>query len=572
MRKPLFIAIISLFMFTLIFGSCENPENSTVQGKGLEQNNQAYQNSGEEKANPDREKSDPKGENSDPNEENADPDEESADSGGENTGPGKGNADSGDENTGTDGKNSGEKQEEAVQEPGLPGKLFITVSPEEFTHYTLSFLHQSGDTTDDLKLPPENEGLMLDLAAGLWTITAVAYVNPGTGDPIPAAQGLVQVQVIPEKIVEVSITLDKMLGGEGSRGTLSYSVEFPQDLVRSALLTLFARDEDGVFRPCFITDLLESAAGNVSEGAIVLNPGYYRLDLTMNALYHRVTKTEYISIYPYGETRTTDFYFDPADFPPVTEITDTVALTAYLKKQSGVTETNPCLIRVGNVDLSISANSASVKALYSSLSQYTALDLRDCSGASLINSTAKTTPTKVNMVALILPVGLRTLSANVFSDCPSLVLADLPGVTTINNAAFSGCGKLESVNMPEVTAIKNDFTSTNGAFQGCKILKSVYLPKALKLERDTFRSCKALSVVYLPQVNTLAEGAFEDCSALDCLILGETPPKLGKEVFKDSNPRTIYVPQSAIDTYKTTTQQGWTPGLKEKVRALPEKI
>jgi hypothetical protein len=148
----------------------------------------------------------------------------------------------------------------------------------------------------------------------------------------------------------------------------------------------------------------------------------------------------------------------------------------------------------------------------------------------------------------------------------------MPGVNSFLQGTFKGCTSLESVYMPEITIIENKGNETLGAFNNCTSLKSVYLPKVLKLGRDTFKLCKALSVVYLPQVTTLANGVFTDCKALDCLILGENPPELGEEVFKNAKLGTIYVPQSSVNTYETTTQQGWTPELKEKVRALPEKI
>lgn len=588
--KPLFIIVISLFVFTVIFGSCENPENSIIPETGIEQHDPGQQNSGEEKIDPDETKADPEEKDADPEEKKADPDgektdfdQENADSSGEDTDsgeekadPDQENIDSGEENTESDEKGSDEKMEEAIPEPEpeLPGKLFITLFTGQFTHYTLSFVHQSGERAEDMKLPSKNEGLTVELAAGMWTITAIAYVSPGTSDPIPAAQGLVQAQVIPEKTGEVSIPLDKMLGGEGSRGTLSYSVEFPQEQVRSALLTLWVRDEEGVFRTCFITDLLENAAGNVSEGVISLLPGYYRLDLNLNALYPGVSKSDTFYIYPLMETKAPRYQITASDFPIPETLYGTAALGAYLDGLKENTKTEPYLINLGGVRLGTSSNTVgedTLKTFYTSLSRFVALDLSGCEGKTVTNITVSTVANKAHITALILPPSVKEVPVNVFADCTALTAVYMPGVSSFSQGAFKGCTSLESVYMPEITGIENNKTTTLGAFNNCTSLKSVYLPRALTIGRDTFKSCKALSVVYLPQVNTLANGAFTDCTALDCLILGENPPELGDDVFKGDNRITIYVPKSSINTYKTTTQQGWTDSVKGKVRALPEK-
>jgi hypothetical protein len=145
----------------------------------------------------------------------------------------------------------------------------------------------------------------------------------------------------------------------------------------------------------------------------------------------------------------------------------------------------------------------------------------------------------------------------------------MPGVTTIMQGAFSGCEKLETLYLENLEAIKNEGSTTNGAFHNCTALNTVFLPKAGEIGKKTFNSCTALSVVYLPQVTIIGDKAFAGCTSLGSLILGEIPPELGEAVFAGNKPEIIYVPSSAVDTYKNTLTTGWTDALKAKVRAIP---
>ncbi|MFP3043013.1 leucine-rich repeat domain-containing protein [Treponema primitia] len=360
--------------------------------------------------------------------------------------------------------------------------------------------------------------------------------------------------------------------GEGADGTLSYTVEFPGDQVRSALMTLSRLDSAGQYRPRLILDLRENYAGVASTGSLTLPPGCYRLELSLNSLYPRIAKTEILNIYPETETIVPAYHFDTSEFPSPIELTGTGELQDYLTAQQTNTEANPYIIKVGGINLSSSKSTATENNLidlYTVLNRYAALDLSDCFGELFYKFTLTKAPNKAKIRALILPPELKTIPVNAFVGCSALVSADMPGVTTISHGAFNGCAKLETLYLDNVERIENDGGDTIGAFNNCTALTSVFLPRAVKVEKKSFNSCTSLSIVYLPQVGVFGDKAFAGCTSLECLILGETPPELGKTVFADKNPGIIYVPPSAIDTYQNTVTIGWTDALKAKVRALP---
>jgi hypothetical protein len=296
------------------------------------------------------------------------------------------------------------------------------------------------------------------------------------------------------------------------------------------------------------------------------------MELSLNSLYPRVVKTEILYIYPETKTIVPVYHFDTSEFSSPIELTGTRELQDYLAEQQTNTETNPYIIKVGGIDLSSSKTKATENNLidlYTVLNRYAALDLSDCFGELFYKFTVTKAPNKAKIRALILPPELKTIPLNTFVDCSALVSADMPGVTTISHGAFNGCTKLEALYLDNVECIENDGGSTVGAFNNCTALTSVFLPKAVKVEKKSFNSCTSLAIVYLPRAGVIGDKAFAGCTSLECLILGETPPELGKTVFADKKPGVIYVPSSAIDTYQNTVTTGWTDTLKAKVRALP---
>ena len=152
---------------------------------------------------------------------------------------------------------------------------------------------------------------------------------------------------------------------------------------------------------------------------------------------------------------------------------------------------------------------------------------------------------------LVVEDGITSIGNDAFSDCESLVSAELAeGITSIGDGAFTGCYDLEKINIPNsVTSIGYD------AFDSCWTLPSLELPSGLsKLESSavSFTAFKELTVPhgvkvvdsYLAAYNdnlttvTLEEGveeiwhrAFWGCEKLNNITIPRSVKKIEEEAF-----------------------------------------
>ena len=152
---------------------------------------------------------------------------------------------------------------------------------------------------------------------------------------------------------------------------------------------------------------------------------------------------------------------------------------------------------------------------------------------------------------LVVEDGITSIGNDAFSDCESLVSAELAeGITSIGDGAFTGCYDLEKINIPNsVTSIGYD------AFDSCWTLPSLELPSGLsKLESSavSFTAIKELTVPhgvkvvdsYLAAYNdnlttvTLEEGveeiwhrAFWGCEKLNNITIPRSVKKIEGEAF-----------------------------------------
>lgn len=193
-----------------------------------------------------------------------------------------------------------------------------------------------------------------------------------------------------------------------------------------------------------------------------------------------------------------------------------------------------------------------------------------------------------NLKYLYFPA-VETLGEAVFTDCIALQSIDFSRVTAVSANTFDGCISLETVNFPQVTRVESqsfmDCSSLPGislpqctyvgtdAFKNCTALKSVVLPKVTEVGWSAFYDCTALESISLPAVQTIynyafnnntslkkasfsvvtsfRDWAFTGCSGLTVMELGATPPSVGYNAFYGCPAnRTLYVPQSALATYK----------------------
>ena len=179
---------------------------------------------------------------------------------------------------------------------------------------------------------------------------------------------------------------------------------------------------------------------------------------------------------------------------------------------------------------------------------------------------------------LVVEDGITSIGNDAFSDCESLVSAELAeGITSIGDGAFTGCYDLEKINIPNsVTSIGYD------AFDSCWTLPSLELPSGLsKLESSavSFTAFKELTVPhgvkvvdsYLATYNdnlttvTLEEGveeiwhrAFWGCEKLNNITIPRSVKKIEGEAFLEcTSLKSVTISKNcnvASDAFPSTVQ------------------
>ena len=128
-----------------------------------------------------------------------------------------------------------------------------------------------------------------------------------------------------------------------------------------------------------------------------------------------------------------------------------------------------------------------------------------------------------------------------------------------------GCTALSSVSIG--TGVK---TIGNDAFNGCTSLTSVEIPdNVTDIHDSVFEGCSGLTSVTIGEgITSIGQDAFRGCTKVtEYTFLGSEPPTLnanGSLYGRDSG-FTIYVPSSAVDTYKAA--EGWS-GYKDNIQAI----
>ena len=179
---------------------------------------------------------------------------------------------------------------------------------------------------------------------------------------------------------------------------------------------------------------------------------------------------------------------------------------------------------------------------------------------------------------LVVEDGITSIGNEAFSDCESLVSAELAeGITSIGDGAFTACRDLEKINIPNsVTSIGYD------AFYSCWALTSLELPSGLsKLESSavSFTAIKELTVPhgvkvvdsYLAAYNdnlttvTLEEGveeiwhrAFWGCEKLNNITIPRSVKKIEGEAFLEcTSLKSVTISKNcnvASDAFPSTVQ------------------
>lgn len=221
-----------------------------------------------------------------------------------------------------------------------------------------------------------------------------------------------------------------------------------------------------------------------------------------------------------------------------------------------------------------------------------------------------------------LPV-LTSIQHSAFADS-GLVSFAAPNVTSIpeyidvsRNSIFNGCKDLQEVTLDKVTKIPNQCFISNTklrtlnirfellesigyrSFENCSSLKininapiltslagqafkgsgllSISIPKIKTLSDDggtiftvsQLSSVPGLKKVVLEDIETIGYRAFQNDSSLISLVINNTtPPTLGSEAFRGTpSTMSIYVPDSAVDTYKAAS--GWS-SYESRIKPMSE--
>lgn len=165
-----------------------------------------------------------------------------------------------------------------------------------------------------------------------------------------------------------------------------------------------------------------------------------------------------------------------------------------------------------------------------------------------------------------IPSGVTNMSFT-FYGCSSLVsVTNIPSGVTSMEYTFSKCTSL--VKAPTISNSVTDMFST---FEGCSSLITVpNISNSVEDMYTTFDGC--LSLVTSPAIpNSVTQmmRTFRNCSSLKVLtMLGTTPPSMQSALQGCSSIESIYVPDSAVDAYKTSTN--WSE-FADKIKPLSSK-
>ena len=162
---------------------------------------------------------------------------------------------------------------------------------------------------------------------------------------------------------------------------------------------------------------------------------------------------------------------------------------------------------------------------------------------------------------LTIPQGVSEISSYAFANCYSLTSVTIPeSVTFVGINAFNHCSSLREFN--------GNFATDDHRCLVCAGEMKAFAPAGLtsytipsnvtKIGSLTFQNCDDLtSIIFPDNVTDIGIGVVQNCRGLTSLIFeSTTPPNLDAVGSFDDNICPIYVPGSAVDTYKEA--EGWS--------------
>lgn len=136
------------------------------------------------------------------------------------------------------------------------------------------------------------------------------------------------------------------------------------------------------------------------------------------------------------------------------------------------------------------------------------------------------------LLSVYFPEGLKTISAEAFYNCDSIVSIYIPSTVDNIQEAFVGMESLVSIRIPpEMETIQRC------AFAGCISLENIEIPEGVKrICLDAFAGCTSLKHVSLPStLQFLERGIFYECSSLEEITIPASVEEIGDYVFYECN-------------------------------------
>lgn len=206
---------------------------------------------------------------------------------------------------------------------------------------------------------------------------------------------------------------------------------------------------------------------------------------------------------------------------------------------------------------------------------------------------------------VILPITLTTIDMEVFNNNNLLSEINVENISSIGANNFSYCTSLpELMNFSSLTTLSlrvsnNIFDNRNSGFLNLQSVYYLYLPKLTQLYHGcdkggnnvvgTFtrpgfgNTCSSFKMIYFKDLQSLYTGCFGGSNILKLVINNVTPPSVIKStnanadvdsIIGSNQSRTnigaIYVPDSAVNTYKDTTNYPYWAALSSIIHPISE--
>ncbi|MBP3299645.1 MAG: leucine-rich repeat domain-containing protein [Muribaculaceae bacterium] len=176
-------------------------------------------------------------------------------------------------------------------------------------------------------------------------------------------------------------------------------------------------------------------------------------------------------------------------------------------------------------------------------------------------------------VTVAIPDQTEKIGTWAFAGCVVETVTGGRNLTEIGEFAFSGCRTLKNITLGnKLIALQEEaFSSTSitslalpesleilgiRAFNDCRSLKEIVVPgKVTDVGNYCFFGCQVIESITLGKnVRYIGEYAFRNCPALTSLICkGSVPPSHDDFTDVQFASVTLYVPEKALNTYKTTS-------------------